>query len=230
MPLPKSCIRNPSKIGLSKGGEGIYPAPLFLNTNGCSSKIVRTIKVIPQIRSVKGGAGFTPPQFSLKRNIFKIVFGRSNYNFIGKRQFVKTGAGFTLIEILAVIGILAVLGTFGYLVTIDFYKSYAFNAERNAIVAILQKARSQSLANINQFPHGVHFDSDQYVIFQGSVYDSGNSFNQKIPAAFGITHSGIIDVVFAQLSGDASPGGNLILSDGKRLTTISINNEGRINW
>ena len=149
---------------------------------------------------------------------------------IEKIQSVKSGAGFTLIEILVVIGILAVLGTFGYLVTIDFYKSYAFNAERDAIVAILQKARSQSLANINESSHGVHFDSNQYVIFQDPVYDSGNSFNQNIPAAFGITHSGIIDVVFSRLSGDASSGGNLILSDGRRSTVISVNSEGQINW
>ena len=133
-------------------------------------------------------------------------------------------------EILVVTGILAVLGTFGYLVTVDFYKSYAFNAERDTIVAILQKARSRSLANINESAHGVHFDPAQYVIFQGDAYGSGAPFNQALPASFGITHSGVIDVVFAQLSGNANLSGNLILSDGKRSETISINNEGRINW
>jgi prepilin-type N-terminal cleavage/methylation domain-containing protein len=143
---------------------------------------------------------------------------------------ILNSLGFTLMEILVVMGILAVLGTFGYLVTIDCYKSYAFNAERDTIVAILQKARSQSLANINESAHGVHFDSGQYVIFQGAAYGGGAPFYQALPASFGITHSGIIDVVFAQLSGDANPGGNLILGDGKRSETISINNEGQINW
>jgi prepilin-type N-terminal cleavage/methylation domain-containing protein len=138
--------------------------------------------------------------------------------------------GLTLIEILVVLGILSVLATFGYLVTMDFYKGYAFNAERNIIVSILQKARSQSLANINESAHGVHFDPGQYVIFQGASYNSGAGFNQITPAAFGIGHSGVADIVFAQLSGDVNPGGSLILSDGKRSAVISVNNEGRINW
>ena len=135
-----------------------------------------------------------------------------------------------MVEVLVVIGILAVLSTLGYLVAIDFYKSYAFNAERDTIVAILQKARSQSLANINESAHGVHFEPGQYVIFQGIAYNSGALFNQALPASFGITHSGIIDVLFTQLSGDANSSGNLILSDGKRTAVISINKEGQINW
>jgi len=143
---------------------------------------------------------------------------------------MKRNIGFTLIEILVVLGILSIIATFGYLVTMDFYKSYAFNAERDTIVAILQKARSQSLANINESAHGVHFDSEQYVIFQGSAYNSNDNFNQIIPSAFGITHSGITDVVFFQLSGDVGSSGSLILSDGKRSAVISINSEGQINW
>jgi prepilin-type N-terminal cleavage/methylation domain-containing protein len=145
-------------------------------------------------------------------------------------RFKKLPMGFTLIEILVVLGILSVIAMFGYLVTMDFYKSYAFNAERDTIVAILQKARSQSLANINESVHGVHFDPAQYVVFQGSVYNSGDAFNQVIPSSFSVTHNGVADVVFAQLSGDAGPSGSLILSDGKRSTIISINGEGQINW
>jgi len=134
------------------------------------------------------------------------------------------------VEVIVVIGILSVLASFGCLTTVDFYRSYAFNAERDTIVAILQKARSQSLANLNNSAYGVHFGSGQYVIFQGSVYNSGSAFNQNIPAGFGITASGLTDIVFAQLSGDAGSGGNLTLSDGKRLAEIYINSEGCIDW
>src|ERR1039458_2199647 len=74
----------------------------------------------------------------------------------------RTTNGFTLIEVLVVMGILAILSTMGYLITIDFYKSYAFNAERDTIVSLLQKARAASLSNINESPHGVYFD-DNYV-------------------------------------------------------------------
>ena len=145
-------------------------------------------------------------------------------------RFKEIADGFTLIEVLVVLGIFSVLASFGCLATMDFYKSYAFDAERSSVIAILQKARSQSLANINNTAYGVHFGSGQYVIFQGSVYNSSSAFNQNIPAGFGITASGLTDIVFAQLSGDAGSGGNLTLSDGKRLAEIYINSEGRIDW
>ncbi len=127
----------------------------------------------------------------------------------------------------------------GYLVTMDFYKSYAFNSERDTIVSILQKARSQSLSNIclgglcsAGQAHGVHFALDQYVIFQGPVYNQNSISNQPVTSATGITHSGITDVVFDQLSGNAhfAPAGNLNLTDGRRNEVISLNNEGQINW
>jgi prepilin-type N-terminal cleavage/methylation domain-containing protein len=138
--------------------------------------------------------------------------------------------GFTLVEVIVVIGILSVLASFGGLITMDFYRSYAFNAERDTVIAILQKARSQSLANINNSAHGAHFGSGQYVIFQGSVYNSASSLNQNIPAGVGMTVSGPTDIVFAQLSGDVNPGGSLTLTDGKRSAEITINSEGRIDW
>jgi prepilin-type N-terminal cleavage/methylation domain-containing protein len=153
-----------------------------------------------------------------------------NYKFMAKNEQRGSSFGFTLVEVIVAVGILSVLASFGCLASMDFYRSYAFNAERDTIVAILQKARSQSLANVNNSVHGAHFGLGQYVIFQGSVYDSGSAFNQSIPAGVGVTASGLTNVVFAQLSGDAGSGGNLRLSDGKRLAEININSEGRIDW
>ena len=148
-------------------------------------------------------------------------------------------SGFTLIEVLVVMGILAILSTMGYLVTIDFYKSYAFNAERDTIVSLLQKARAASLSNINQSPHGVLLDAanSQYVVFQGTP---GNSLDQDVSYSPGISRTDTLstnhEVVFQQLTGNAldSNGnplnGNIILTEGNRSETISLNNLGQINW
>jgi prepilin-type N-terminal cleavage/methylation domain-containing protein len=151
---------------------------------------------------------------------------------------LTTDSGFTLIEVLVVLGILTILSTLGYLVTIDFYKSYAFNSERDTLVSILQKARTQSLSNINQSPHGVYMDGLNYLIFQGSSYVSRvPSFDRSIPVFPGISivpQAPLpplpLQVVFTQLSGDPDTAGNIVLTDGKRTATIFLNSGGQINW
>ena len=45
-----------------------------------------------------------------------------------------------------------------------------------------------------------------------------------------ITKSGLQEVVFEQLTGKPSAVGNIVLSNQTRSITISIENEGKINW
>src|ERR1044072_4262622 len=65
--------------------------------------------------------------------------------------------GFTLIEILITIGLIGLIAALGLFISLNFYKNYSFRSERNVIVSILQKARSQSMDNIDEQRHGVHF-------------------------------------------------------------------------
>jgi prepilin-type N-terminal cleavage/methylation domain-containing protein len=133
--------------------------------------------------------------------------------------------GFTLMEILVVMGIMVVLSTLGLLVGLDFYKSYAFNSERDLVVSMLQKARNQSLANINQKEHGFRVVGNNY-----EIYEVGGGDVQTFQKHPGI-NSADVDVRFEQLSGDSYIfSGNIVLDDGKRAATISVNSEGRINW
>jgi prepilin-type N-terminal cleavage/methylation domain-containing protein len=139
--------------------------------------------------------------------------------------------GFTLYEVLVVIAILAVLSGLGLFASIDFYKSYAFYSERNIVVSAIQKARSQSLANINESKHGVYFGTNNYVIFQGENYDFRSAiYDEIIQTNSLVANSGLTEIVFEQLSGLPSATGTIALSDNLRSSTISIGNEGRINW
>lgn len=140
--------------------------------------------------------------------------------------------GFTLMEILVVMGIMVVLSTLGLLVGLDFYKSYAFNSERDLVVSMLQKARNQSLANINQKPHGVKIEPGKYIVFEGLSYATRiQSADQEFLAHPGIqTDPPNMEVVFEQLSGDAIPSLNFQLKNDKRSEPIEVNSEGGINW
>ena len=148
-----------------------------------------------------------------------------------KKLKVKSGAGFTLIELLIVIAILSILATFGFLVSLDFYRTYAFNSERDTLVSLLQKARSDALNNVGQVPHGLHFENNKYILFDRAVFGSLQSQDQIIPADTYISHGAPANVIFTQLSGDVDSGvGNIVLNDGKRSSTISVDVNGIINW
>lgn len=141
--------------------------------------------------------------------------------------------GFTIIEILVAVAILTAIFGLGLFLSFDFYKSYAARAEKNVVISVLQKARSQAMDNINQTKHGVHFSESPltYTLFEGSSYNPINPTNLAITASYGITVTSPalpLDVIFDQLSGEvASSPITITLSEG---TTITINDEGRISW
>ena len=147
--------------------------------------------------------------------------------------------GFTFIELLIGVAILAVIFSLSLFIGFDFYKSYSFHFEKNTIVSVLQKARSQSLNNINQAPHGVYFANPlQYIIFEcvtppspcTSYAHADTSKNIVINPAYGISITGTpFDVIFDQLSG-ASSDRTITVTDSVREYDISINSVGRIDW
>lgn len=143
----------------------------------------------------------------------------------------KSDAGFTLIEILITVGILTILSGVGLFLSMDFYRGYSFNYERNLLVSILQKARSESMANINQSAHGFYYDGSNYIIFEGNSYSAGNPKNKIFPSAKSVSVicSPSCEIVFQQLSGDATAA-DITISGNSKTTIISLNEEGRINW
>ena len=139
--------------------------------------------------------------------------------------------GFTIIEFLISVAIIFSIGALGLFISLDFYKSSNLNSERQTAISILQKVRNLSMANINETKHGIYLDTDKYTIFQGENYSSRNPiYDEIIYISPMITKSGLQEVVFEQLTGKPSAVGNIVLSNQTRSITISIENEGKINW
>jgi len=163
----------------------------------------------------------------------------------------KFTTGFTLIEILVSVGILAVVIGLSMFASFDFYRGGSFRSEKEVIVSALQKARSQSMNNINEARHGVRFASPlQYIIFEcDASTPQCDNFDDRNPdedliinPAYTIsisTPSLPFDVIFEQLSGACVDSDSFVcgsgtpvitLIDGLKSTDIGLNKEGRINW
>ncbi len=147
--------------------------------------------------------------------------------------------GFTLIEILVVIGLFTVILAFGMTINFSALMGGTFRSEQAKIVSALQRARSHAMANMFQKKHGFCYDEVyfQYKIFQG---DKNNPNPEIIDANKNINISGTPllcsstpGIVFDQLSGNLSPASgdiDLTVTDGIKTTHIIINNEETINW
>ena len=145
-----------------------------------------------------------------------------------------------MIEIVVAIAILAMILGLGLFISLDFAKSYNFRSERSTIVSILQKARGESINNIGQTRHGVRFESSplKYIIFEcPSVTPQCTSYTAEptdspIDSSYGIsvTNPSLpFNVIFNQLDGTTNST-SIVVNDGTKSYTISVNSEGRIDW
>ena len=139
--------------------------------------------------------------------------------------------GFTLIEIAIVIGIISFLAAFGVIVGLDSYSRYVFHSDADTAVAMLQKARSEAINNIGESPHGVYFgNAANLILFSGASFAARNpAYDLKLAKSKTGSFGGAAEVVFSQLSGITTDA-NITISDGIRNVTITINNEGGIDW
>ncbi len=141
-------------------------------------------------------------------------------------------AGITLMEIVLVVAIFLVLFAVVLPVGVGFYRQYLLTAERDNLVAVLRRARSQAMSNYGQSNQGVSFQTSQYVIFRGASYAARLSdYDLVVPHSAGITlNASSSEIVFQALDGSANVSGTIGLSGGATSINININGEGRIDW
>ncbi len=167
--------------------------------------------------------GFTPHHFARMRE--------KRLKYIGLLSS-KSGAGFTLFEVLIVLGLFVILAALGLFLSMDLYRGNSLNTEKNMIISILQKARSRAVNNINENQHGVRFESEKYIVFE--LNDSGNNINlQEFPASDSIKITDPVlptEIIFDQLTGSKASGADIKIEGQGLERTITINNEGRISW
>ena len=148
------------------------------------------------------------------------------------RSTYSQSSGFTIIEIVIVIAILGVIMALGLFMSMDSYRGTLSRSEVTTIVSMLEKARSRSMANIDQNTWGFCYTNNTYIVFEGSACTQGLTSNEEIAASGGAVISGLSaanPVVFAQLSGTTTPVTFTVAQNG-RTSTLQLNNEGTIIW
>ena len=138
--------------------------------------------------------------------------------------------GFTVIEIILIIGILAIIFGLGFPIVFDFYKNYQFKTEQDQFISFLEIARNLSMTNLNQSQHGVFQNNDNFIIFEGNSFATRNqSQDQIFPRSKAVSVSGPSEIIFNVISGQATSS-LYIFTNGKTSSNVYVNKEGQIDW
>ena len=144
---------------------------------------------------------------------------------------IKKTSGLTFIEVIVVMAIIIIIFWFALNIGTRQIGTQTLFSERDVVLGLLRDARSRAMGNINQSDHGVFIGSSNYTAFDGQTYSSRNQANDSVfPKFNGVTFSGLTEIVFLSLSGQSTASGTIIMSNSTGTSTISINNEGAINW
>lgn len=147
-------------------------------------------------------------------------------------------SGFTLLELLLVMGITAVLLS---LVTVSLIRPQT-QATTDSVVLLLtsdlrqqqQKAMNGVRETSGSSSYGVYIQPHQYTLFQGSTYQAGNSTNLVIPlqtsTTLATTFAGS-QIIFLPISGEvanfvSSNNSITITTGGGVVQTIQLNQYG----
>lgn len=145
--------------------------------------------------------------------------------------------GFTLIELIVVLGMLATLSGLSYLTLFGRIQQTDVANTTAGLVADLrsQQVRAMTGEQTNgTASYGVHLDGNQYVLFSGSAYDANDPNNSMFPvngAQLSTTFVGG-NIVFSPGNGDIVgfvPSGNAITvtsAEGGSIKTVRLNRYG----
>lgn len=140
--------------------------------------------------------------------------------------------GITVVELLIVLSIMALLIAIALPRFSDMRNIETLKSATEDVLSVIDKARSQTLASVDSSEYGVHFETNNVIIFKGTTYSAGATDNEVIsifsPAT--ITNisltGGVSDVYFNRLTGDPSATGSVTVSNGSSTKIITISATG----
>ena len=153
------------------------------------------------------------------------------YKNFNKKAVSLTSSGFSLMELIIVIGILSLflaVSSSGF----SIFKSHSnLEITTNGVVEAIRLAESSAQSGKGDSKWGVEILSNQVVIFKGDTYASRNaSFDEFFNFPGGISASGLAEIVFEKITGKTANVGDISILNSYGEQKLTINSYGIINY
>ena len=143
--------------------------------------------------------------------------------------------GISIIELLVVFAGISILVAIIMPQFLKLKENQVLKAALEDTLSSIDKARSNTLASVNSSEYGVHFQSDQVIIFRGTVFSALDVNNESIniisPANISnVTLNGVSgvsgDIYFSRIYGVPNIIGTITISTNSLSKTITISKTG----
>jgi len=153
----------------------------------------------------------------------------------------KSGAGFTLLEMLIVVAVLAVIGALSANYLTSYQKDLNLDKDSSQIFNYLEEARNKSLAKEDNKAWGIHFEnpasgSDFFELYSTDTNYAGGTVSEKIYLSSGVVFSdpatgNSTDIQFSKLSATivSATSVTIVSQTSNNTKTITVNTEGRVS-
>lgn len=139
--------------------------------------------------------------------------------------------GFTLMELLIVIGIIVFLSAVFLPIGLNFYQLQVLNKTSDQVIWLLKQARTNALSQKKNSAFGLYFAEQQVILYQGESYQLRQiEMDQTYPLAESIQRYGVEEINFSKGTGLPKQTGLVTLKSNQREKTIQINQMGLISY
>ncbi len=155
----------------------------------------------------------------------KFTFNKTKTG-ISKPKFTT---GFTMIEILLVVGIAAGVFALSAPYSLNFYRTQMLEDTVSNVVNALQRARHNAVLQKNDSNFGVYMDNSThaYTLFQGDSYtEKVTAQDEEFTVIEDMTFSGVTEVIFSKLTGATLNTGTTTITYGNLSRGILIGETG----
>lgn len=146
-------------------------------------------------------------------------------------SYKRINAGFSLVELMIVLGIFSLFAVVTGTLYTDFRSGSNLEIAAGSVVEAMRHAKANAEQVQGDSKWGVKIFSDEVVVFEGANYDTRNiDSDHSLYLPNSVSTGGLSEIVFEKVSGATSTTGTATISNGNTNKNISINAKGTITY